>query len=80
MNNLTIENFGEIGYMAFRKSDENNSTIGRIDNMVFHPFSGSKVLPNEVLTLNDDLITKFYIGSISILGLYIFHTLLFPTK
>ena len=79
MNKLTIDNFGENSFMAFRESDKNISNLGQIDHMVYHPFSGSKI-SNEFLTLNDDLLTKFYITSISFLGLYVFHTLLFQKK
>ena len=80
MNKLTIDNFGENSFMAFRESDKNISNLGRIDNMVYHPFSGSKTIPNDFLTLNNDFITKFYITSLSFLGLYVFHTFLFPRK
>ena len=81
MDNITINNFGENGYIAFRESDKNNSYSGMINNMTYHPFSGSK---NTINTNDDiisnDILTKFYIISISFIGLYIFHNIFFPNK
>lgn len=73
---VTIENFGGSVYTAL-KADENihsNSCI--IDKKIFNPFSGSKENDINTNSLNDDIATKFYILSVSVIGLYIFYKVL----
>lgn len=78
MNRITIDNFGENGYIAFREKEEHFFDTGRINDVIFHPFSGSKNPPNdEDDTLNRDFLTKFYIASLSFIGLYIFHNIIY---
>ena len=80
MDRLTINNFGENGYMAFRENEKYVSDKAVINNISFHPFSGSKEKKIINDTLKNDSLTKFYIISISFLGLYVFHKLFFPIK
>ena len=80
MDRLTINNFGENGYTALHENEKYISNKASIHNIVFHPFSGSKIKIEKNNTLRNDPLTKFYIISISFLGLYVFHKLFFPVK
>jgi hypothetical protein len=75
MNNITIDNFGGNGYIALNK-DENFYKLKScmIKQKNFTPITGS-IIDNSIL-LDDNCTTKFYVLSVSVIGLYIFHSLL----
>lgn len=77
MDQIMMDNFGENGYVAFREKEESFMNVGQINNMTFHPLSGSKNIPKYEDTLNNDFLTKFYIVSLSFIGLYIFHNIIY---
>jgi hypothetical protein len=58
--------------MLMTNASLNNIEVDRVDDIKEKKLSAS--------TLNDDIITKFYISSISILGLYVFYRILISHK
>ena len=77
MDRIIMDNFGENSYVAFREREEPSRKAGQINSMTFHPISGSKNISKYEDTLDNDFLTKFYIASLSFIGLYIFHNVIY---
>ena len=77
VSKITIENFGGNGYVALKENESINFNSCIITQKTDTPFSGSKIMDGEIdYLLNDDITTKFYVVSLSAIGLYIFYRLL----
>jgi hypothetical protein len=74
MNNIIIDNMGGNGYIALNEEGNNKFNSCMIKQKNFTPITGS-IINNSIL-LDDSFTTKFYVLSISVIGLYIFHSLL----
>jgi hypothetical protein len=77
ISKITIENFGGNGYIALKETENMGFNSCMITQKVDTPFSGSLMDSNTInYSLDDNFTTKFYIVSISALGLYIFYKML----
>jgi hypothetical protein len=63
--------------MLMTNASLNNIEVDRVEAKSNIDITGKKLSKS---TLNDDMITKFYISSISILGLYVFYRILITHK
>jgi hypothetical protein len=74
---ITIENFGGNGYVALNENENINYNSCFITEKIETPFSGSKIdMNSEYLVLDNEYVTKFFVVSISTIGLYVFYRLL----
>jgi len=73
--NLSIENFGENSYTALKEDEKSVGDTCLINKQIYNPYSGSQIINNNK-TLNDDISTKFFIFSLSLIGLFTFYKLL----
>lgn len=78
VSKISIENFGGNSYVALKEDENTNYNLCIITQKVSTPLSGSKIMDSSTIdySLEDDFMTKLYIVSISVLGLYVFYGLL----
>jgi hypothetical protein len=73
--NITIENFGDSTYTALKEDDNCQGNTCVINEQIYNPYPGSKIITNDYI-LTDDYTTKLFLFSISIIGLYTFYKVL----
>ena len=78
VSKIKLENFGGCSYVALKDNEEIKYDSCVISEKTETPLAGSKMMDIDNLnnSLSDDYVTKFFVVSISTLGLYVFYRLL----